>query len=404
MIFLRVLIPFALGYLLSYLFRVVNGVAGPHFAASIDLDSGDLGLLTSTYFLTFAAAQVPLGLLLDKFGPRKVESILLLFAAAGSAIFAASTDLVWLTIGRALIGFGVSAALMAAFKAYAEWSSAERLPLINGIHLTAGGLGALIGGRPTDFLIEAYDWRTVFYGLAIASALVALAIYIIVPRREGERSQEQSFADQMSGLKTIVLHPAFWAVTPICVLSQSTYLSIPTLWAGPWLRDLADFSATEAANLLSIMAAAQMAGFLGLGALATRLGKIGISAASVSVWGMAVFLVAQLALILMPASIVWPVWLLYMFAGTSGIICYAALTQIFPRALAGRVNTAVNFLVFVLAFGFQWLTGEIIDVFGRTETAGYVVTFVALASLQAIAMLWYIFRRHTLKETARNAE
>ncbi|WP_350333419.1 MFS transporter [Coralliovum pocilloporae] len=403
MLFLRVLIPFALGYFLSYLFRVVNSVAGPHLAESMQLDSGDLGLLTSTYFLTFAAAQIPLGLLLDKFGPRKVEAVLLLFAAAGSAIFAASTGLVGLTIGRALIGFGVSAALMAAFKAYAEWSSAERLPLINGIHLTAGGLGALVGGRPTDFLINAFDWRAVFFALAVATAIVALAIYLIVPRKDGDRPSPQSFGQQMQGLKTVVTHPAFWAITPLCVLSQATYLAIPTLWAGPWLRDLAGFTPASAANLLSFMAAAQMAGFLGLGALATRLGNRGISAATVSVCGMGAFLVAQVLLILLPAETVWPVWLLYTFAGTSGIISYAALTQLFPRALAGRVNTAINFLVFILAFAMQWLTGELIDLFESGVSTGYTVTFTAFLALQSVAWVWYFARRHELKPVEQTA-
>ena len=114
---LRILLPFALGYFISYLFRTVNAVIAPNLAADIGVDPSGLGLLTSAYFIAFASAQLPLGVLLDRFGPRRIEALLLLFAAAGALIFARSQSLGGLALGRAFIGFGVSACLMAAFKA-----------------------------------------------------------------------------------------------------------------------------------------------------------------------------------------------------------------------------------------------------------------------------------------------
>ena len=114
----KIFIPFAFGYFLSYLFRVVNAVIAPDLVADLKLDPSELGLLTSTYFIAFASSQLPLGVFLDRFGPRMVESFLLLFAGAGAIIFATSHTLTGVIIGRALIGFGVSACLMAAFKSY----------------------------------------------------------------------------------------------------------------------------------------------------------------------------------------------------------------------------------------------------------------------------------------------
>ena len=108
-IVLRVFLPFAAGYFLSYLYRTINAVLAPQLASSLHLDAADLGLLTSVYFLTFAAFQLPLGVLLDRFSPHRVESVLLLFAAAGAALFALSDGLHDLVLGRALIGLGVSA-------------------------------------------------------------------------------------------------------------------------------------------------------------------------------------------------------------------------------------------------------------------------------------------------------
>ncbi|NOQ52071.1 MAG: MFS transporter, partial [Desulfuromonadaceae bacterium] len=115
---IRLFLPFGLGYFVSYLFRTVNAVIAPDLVADLGLTPADLGLLTSAYFLAFAAFQLPLGLLLDRFGPRRVESALLLFAAAGALLFARAESLLGLIVGRALIGLGVSACLMAAFKSF----------------------------------------------------------------------------------------------------------------------------------------------------------------------------------------------------------------------------------------------------------------------------------------------
>ena len=155
----RVFLPFAAGYFLSYLYRTINAVLSPRLAADLHLNASDLGLLTSVYFLTFAAFQLPLGLLLDRFGPRRVEATLLLFAAAGAGLFALGADHTDLMIGRGLIGLGVSACLMASFKAFVLWFPIARLPAINGWMMAAGGLGALAATAPVELALTLTDWR-----------------------------------------------------------------------------------------------------------------------------------------------------------------------------------------------------------------------------------------------------
>ena len=109
MLWLKLFLPFAGAYFLSYLYRTANAVIGPVLSAELALGAAGLGLLTSAYFLSFAAAQLPLGILLDRFGARRVESGLLLIAAVGAAVFALGQGIAELAIGRALIGLGVSA-------------------------------------------------------------------------------------------------------------------------------------------------------------------------------------------------------------------------------------------------------------------------------------------------------
>jgi sugar phosphate permease len=123
----RVFLPFVAGYYLSYLFRTINALIANHLSSDTGVGTADLGLLTSVYFLVFAAAQIPIGILLDRFGPRRVQSVLLLLAAAGAGLFAISTDFFSLLIARAMIGLGVAAALTAGLKSIVLWFPRERV-------------------------------------------------------------------------------------------------------------------------------------------------------------------------------------------------------------------------------------------------------------------------------------
>ncbi len=207
----RIFIPFALGYFLSYLYRVVNAVIAPDLISEIGMGPSDLGLLTSAYFLTFAAFQLPLGMLLDHYGPRKTEASLLIFAALGAFVFALSTSTIGLIAGRALIGFGVSACLMAAFKAYSIWLPRERLPLVNGFQMAAGGLGALSGTVPVEAALSITDWRGVFQVLGLITLVAAAAIFFVVPKRdEGDKDKSgESFRKLMAGVVASFYKPGF---------------------------------------------------------------------------------------------------------------------------------------------------------------------------------------------------
>jgi sugar phosphate permease len=165
---LRVFLPFAAGYFLSYLFRVVNAVIAPDLVKDLGVGPSALGLLTSTYFIAFASFQLPLGVLLDRFGPRRVEGILLLIAALGAFLFSKADSLTGLLVARALIGFGVSACLMAAFKAYTLWFSKEKWPLVNGFQMAAGGLGALAATIPVQVALRGNRLAGCFHGVVHA--------------------------------------------------------------------------------------------------------------------------------------------------------------------------------------------------------------------------------------------
>ena len=180
---LRVLLPFASGYYLSYLFRTVGALVSGRLAAELHLSPASLGLLNSTYFLTFALAQLPLGVALDRHGPRRVQAVLLPLAALGAGLFACAHGLALLALARALIGLGSAAALMAGLKALALWFPAERLALANGVLVMLGALGAVTATAPAEALLRTADWRALFALLALVTAASAALIAAAVPRR-----------------------------------------------------------------------------------------------------------------------------------------------------------------------------------------------------------------------------
>ena len=181
---LLVLLPFAAGYYLSYLYRSINALIAGDLVAELGLTAADLGLLTSVYFLLFAAVQLPCGVLLDRYGPRLIDSALLLVAAAGSLLFALADGVATLLVGRALIGLGVAVGLMAGLKAIVLWFPSERVALANGWYIMLGALGALSATGPAETVIQALGWRGLFTALAVASAAVALTILLVVPDRK----------------------------------------------------------------------------------------------------------------------------------------------------------------------------------------------------------------------------
>jgi len=390
---LRVFIPFALGYFLSYLFRVVNAVIAPDLVAELGIGPSALGLLTATYFITFASSQLPLGVLLDRLGPRKTEAFLLIFAGLGALVFARSGTLTGLILGRALIGLGVSACLMAAFKAYVLWFSEEQWPLINGFQMAAGGLGALVATTPVEAALQITDWRGIFTFLGIFTILVAVLIYLVVPEKSTQDKGE-SIGDQLHGVRVVFSSLKFWRAAPLTTMSQAGFLSIQGLWAGPWLRDVAGMDRMAVAESLQWIAVAMVAGFIGLGMLAKRLARVGISVLTTAVTGMGIFMAIQVAIIFGIGEHSILMWVCFGFFGTSGIIAYASLSQSFPSYLSGRVTTGVNLLVFLVAFAGQWAIGAIIELWpigidGSYALAGYQAGFAVMLGAQILCLVWF---------------
>ncbi|WP_455426537.1 MFS transporter [Dryocola sp. LX212] len=358
MLFLTIFIPFGMGHFISYLFRTVNAVIYSDLASSLHLPAQSMGLLTGAYFLTFAAAQIPLGVMLDRYGPRSVQSPMLLIAAAGSVIFALSHSEIGLIIGRGLIGLGVAGSLMSAIKACSIWLPVERLPLSTACLLSVGGLGAMASTAPIQILMHWMSWREVFLLLAALTLAVSLVIHCTV--RRDYTPKNTRLHDMSLAVVSLYRSWTFWRLALYSVFAHATYMAILALWMGPWLRDVAGLNEVQMATVLMYGTVAMVAGSLSFGWLTDSLRKFGVQPIMICGTGVCIFVFFQA---LMISGMPVPPWLIavgFSFFGTSTTMNYAIVAQSVSPELAGRVSSSFNLVVFVLAFIVQWIVGGVI--------------------------------------------
>ena len=398
MLFARIYLPLALGYAISYFYRNANAIIEGDLVRDLGLGPADLGLLTSVYFISFAAFQLPLGVLLDRYGPRRTESILLLFAALGSILFAQAESLSGLIVGRLLIGLGVSACLMAAFKAYVLWFSSQRLAMINGLQMVAGGLGALLATIPLQNALSYTDWRGVFTGLAIITVFASVCLWMFLPENQRTDNKLPSLKLHLKEIGQVLRSRIFWGIAPLAAISSGANMAIHGLWMKPWLRDVTGLSADNAAQLLFAMTLTFIGGFLTLGIIAERLSQLfDVHLMSISVFGMTIFLFIQGTMIYGGIGSPLILVILLGFFGTASVLVYAGYAKIFPKNLSGRVSTFLNLLVFIGAFILQWGIGAIIELWPPTDNGydpeSYQSAFGFLVILQAAGLMWYLFSK-----------
>lgn len=399
-IVLTVLVPFGLGYYLSYLYRTVNIVIAKPLATDLSLTAADLGLLTSIYFIIFAVFQTPLGVILDRYGPRRVQIALLLFASAGGGLFAVSEQFFVLAIARGLIGLGVSGCLMAAIQANVLWFPKDRLPLVNGFTAAFGTFGALSATVPVEFLYGVYGWRAIFVLLAIAALVVALLIFLLVPEHKGRREdnpgQEASLRSQFGDLGQIYSSRFFWRVGIVSFVHNSVFLSYQALWMGPWLRDVADMPLPMVAETLLWFNVGMFVGVLCIGVLADRVQALGISPIVIMGSGIGLSIIVQTQFALEQVTFVVPLCFAFGFLGSSPLLVWSVFALHFPRSLSGRVNTAQNMLSFIGAFAVQWGVGLIISLWpegsdNRYDPAGHQAAFVTMICIEIAAFVWFLW-------------
>jgi len=408
---LRVFAVFALGYFVSYLFRGVNLGFAPFLSHEMGMTATDLGTLTSLYFLGFAGAQIPGGVLLDHFGPRRVTSCVMLIAAAGALVFGLSHGIGMMMLGRLMIGIGVSVCLGGAFKATAQHFPVAQLTLVNGLVMAVGGLGGVAVGTPLSWLLSVAPWRGVSLGLAALTVAVAVIIWIGGPRTRDTHHQA-GVLEQFKGTAHILRSHAFWKTATFSALTQTVFYAMQSLWVGAFLRDVVTAGTANAtartASLVSVLGGAFIAGNIGFGALARAFERRGVSVQLFSGVTMTLFVLVQAliaARVPLPAPMLWAA---YGALGSTGILTYAVLAEYFPPRMIGRVNTTFTLVIFVGIFVTQIAIGATLAHWpaldGHYPVIAHQTAWAGLIALQLPSGIWYFMPARRAGAKARTVE
>lgn len=397
-------------YVVGFFHRVAPAVITAELAAEFALTAAALGNLSALYFYSYVAIQVPTGMLVDRYGPRRILTVAALGAAAGALLFAAAHSLAAAGAGRLLIGASVGVAFVAMMKLSTHWFHPSRFALVAGLALGTGMVGAISAGAPLRWLTDSFGWRGVIFGAAAATAALAAAIWLVVrddPEEHGYASylpgqrRGAPAGSMLGGLARVLRSPN---VLLICMMNggvSAPPLTFAGLWGVPFLASQYGLSTAGAAGLCSLTLLAWGVGGPLIGALSDRLRV----RKRIYLAGAVVAAIAWSAALLVPGLPVALLAALLVIAGlASGVIMigYAFAKESAPAALAGTTGGVVNMGNMIGGMVMQPAVGWVLDRAGPAGLeegmrvypfASYQIGFSLMLSLLFAAVVLTAFTR-----------
>lgn len=300
------------------------------------------------------------------------------------------------------MGLGVAAALTSGLQALIVWFPRDRVPLLNGLMIMLGALGAVTATIPAELLLSWLGWRGLFNLLAALAAVCAVVIYFVVPEEPPAEPIEKE--PVLASLRRIYTDPGFWRLAPLSAMSVGTAWALHGLWAAQWFSDVEGLDRAALVQHLCAMAVALSVGALGLGVVIDRLRQRGIGPETLLSMMTVVFIAAQLALILR-----WPLpsyipWAIIAAVGAATVLSFAVLAEYFPRELTGRANGALNVFHIGGAFVLQYATGAVLQHWtpqaGHYPEIAYQTAFALNVILQVAAWTWFVMPRSFVQRQA----
>lgn len=232
--------------------RYAGGVSAPILIKELSLTPGQVGLFGAIFTYSYAFANFPAGLLIDRFGSRRLIAILYLIAAIGTVIIGATSNYTLILVGRMLVAIGIAPVFAASSKASAEWVAPEKFTLINGWLQSFGRAGGVIAATPLVALIAAIGWRNTYYCLAAVSLTIAIAAYLLI--RDKEKPVEVKSTGKgpgmLSGLGVLIKQKQYWFALIWMVSLNATTVNIFANWGGVFLNQGMGLDPSVSGNIL----------------------------------------------------------------------------------------------------------------------------------------------------------
>jgi len=390
---ISVFFVFAFGYFISCLLRAITATLSPVLTSEFNLLAADLGLLAGGYFLGFACMQIPLGYLLDKYGPKKIVTSFLLIALIGIISFALAKSFSGLLISRILIGVGVSACLMAPLTGYRIWYAENQQQRANSWMLMVASLGFLSSTLPVQLLLPSFGWRWIFGGIALLTFLSILLMLLFIPNWNLNKNRVLENSEKTGSLSDVWKNRFFISVIPMGLFNYGGLMAIQTLWAGPWMIRVSGYTPLESATGLFWINVTMLISFFLWGYFLPKINSIGFSATRILKLGLPVgFLVMLTIIILGPKAGAFHITM-FILSSIFLSVTQPAVGLSFAGHSAGKALTSFNLLIFAGTFVMQWLMGFVIDIvksLGHSEIFAFKSAFSVFLILSIISYIFFL--------------
>ena len=384
---------FAFAFFISTLLRAITATLTPVLTNEFDLSAGNLGLLAGGYFIGFSLMQIPAGLLLDKYGPKKVIPYLLLIALVGTISFAFAKNFTGLFISRIFIGVGVSACLMGPLTGYRVWFEEKYQQRANSWMLMVLSIGFLASTLPVQILLPLIGWRSIFFliGALILISIILLSVFI--PSWEIKSPVESKNISE--GLLDVWKDKFFISLIPLAFFSYGGVQAIQTLWAGPWMLNVAGYSPLESATGLFWINITMLFAFLIWGYLLPKFSEYGLDSIKIIKYGLPLNYLILFLIILLGQKAGAAMFTLYILSSIVLTLTHPAIALSFPQHLAGKSLTSFNVFIHSGTFFVQWGIGLIIDYcknIGFDTVLSYKISFFVFLVICILSYLFFIFK------------
>lgn len=393
----------ALVYILVYFYRVSLAVVARDVSGDLALSPVQLGSLSSILFYVYAAAQIPLGPMIDRLGGRLVISGCGVLTACGGILFSQAQTMGQAMFGRVLIGVGTAAVLMGTFTIFSHWYTKQEFGRISGLMVATGNLGNLAGTAPLALAVALIGWRNAFLAVGILQAVMTVVVFGVVRDRPatasaGDGAPGAAPMGMLEAWKVIFGNRDFWLLGFISFAWYGAYLSVQGLWGGPYLMEVLGLSRAETGGMLMWTSVGFICGGVVIDSVARKLFH---SYKRTLLAGQLVLLVLVTVFLgpaeWLPRPLLSFIFFVLGLGVSSGVMIYPIVRSMFPVRIVGTALTSLNFFVLMGAASMQQVMGMVVGSFEkltpRVPAQAYHAAFQCPVATLALAAALFFFAR-----------
>ncbi|MEI6154024.1 MAG: MFS transporter [Deltaproteobacteria bacterium] len=396
-------------YCFSAFYHVSNAAIAADLVHELKLNVEDLGILGGAFFYSFALLQIPMGVLLDRIGPRLIIGIFSLVGALGAFIFALSHDFAYAIAGRVIMGIGMASVLMGSFKVFVNQFHEEKFSALSGLIVSIGVFGSLLATSPFAYLNTLLGWRNTFMCTAIITALLSLSVFWIL-KGTANKHVDGDFLRKNSAphmnltelMRFILGNLSFWQIGILGFFRYGTTVALQGLWLSPYLINVKGFDPIKTANVILMISLGMMLGY----PLSGKLAKKYKATKKVALFGLSFYTLSLLPLtgfLRMNHEIDYAILCFFLgFFTGFGMLNYTHVKELFPLNVSGTVIAGINFFLMAGGAVFMQAIGKIVEysqLHQLSLSQSYHLAFAFCFIGMAGSLIFYLFSKESVQSS-----